>query len=140
MQQMERDPVSDRVIGAAIEVHRHLGPGLLESAYEECLSFELAQRGIAHQRQVPLPIMFKGHRLDCGYRLDIVAEQRLVVEVKSVDQLMRIHEAQVLTYLRLSGLQTGLLLNFSAVLLKQGLCRYTQTSSVRSACSAVDLA
>jgi GxxExxY protein len=139
MQNMERDPVSDGVIGAAIEVHRHLGPGLLESAYEECLCFELAQRGIAHQRQVPLPIVFKGHRLDCGYRLDIVVERRLIVEVKSVDQLMRIHEAQVLTYLRLSGLQTGILLNFNAVLLKHGLRRYTQTSSARSACSAVNL-
>jgi len=140
MQETERDRVSDRVIGAAIEVHRHLGPGLLESAYEECLCFELVRRGVAYERQVPLPVVFKGHRLDCGYRMDIVAEQQLIVEVKSVDQLMRIHEAQVLTYLRLSGLQTGLLLNFNAVLLKHGLRRYQLSASARSACSAVDLA
>jgi GxxExxY protein len=139
VQQTERDRVSDRVIGAAIEVHRHLGPGLLESAYEECPCFELSDRGVAYERQVPLAVVFKGHRLDCGYRMDIVVEQQLIVEVKSVEQLLRIHEAQVLTYLRLSGLQTGLLLNFNDVLLKHGLRRYVQSSSARSACSAVDL-
>jgi GxxExxY protein len=139
MQQTQRDEVSGRVIGAAIEVHRHLGPGLLESAYEECLCFELHERGIAYVRRVPLPIVFKGHRLDAGYRMDIVAEQQLIVEVKSVDQLMRIHEAQVLTYLRLSGLRTALLLNFNTVLLKHGLRRYKLSTSARSACSAVDL-
>jgi GxxExxY protein len=136
MQQTERDEVSGRVIGAAIEVHRHLGSGLLESAYEECLCFELHERGITYDRQVPLPIIFKGHRLDAGYRMDIIVEQQLIVEVKSVDQLTPIHEAQVLTYLRLSGLQTGLLLNFNTVLLKHGLRRYKLSSS---ACSAVDL-
>lgn len=139
MPQAKRDIVSDQMIGAAIEVHRHLGPGLLESSYEACLCFELGQRGVAFERQVPLPIVFKGHRLDCGYRMDIAAEQQLIVEVKSVDQLKRIHEAQMLTYLRLSGLQTGLLLNFNAVLLKYGLRRYALTSPARSACSAVDL-
>ncbi len=139
MHQTERDEVSGRIIGAAIEVHRHLGPGLLESTYEECLCFELNERGIAYDRQVPLPIVFKGHRLDAGYRMDIVVEQQLIVEVKSVDQLMRIHEAQVLTYLRLSGLQTGLLLNFNTVLLKHGLRRYKSTTSARSACSVVHL-
>jgi GxxExxY protein len=128
--------LSEQVIGAAIEVHRQLGPGLLESTYEQCLCFELAQCSIAYVRQVPLPVIYKGNRLDCGYRIDLVVEQQLIVEVKSVDQLLRIHEAQLLTYLRLSGLQIGLLLNFNAVLLKHGIRRYALSSSARS---AVDL-
>jgi GxxExxY protein len=139
MRQSFGTPLSKLVIGAAIEVHRQLGPGLLESSYEECLCFELAQRGVAHERQIPLPIVYKGHRLDAGYRIDLVVERTLIVEVKSVDQLARIHEAQVLTYLRLSGLETALLINFNAVLLKNGLRRFAQSSSARSASSAVDL-
>jgi GxxExxY protein len=119
-----------------VQPSRSIGQGLLESAYEECLCFELHERGITHARQVPLPIVFKGHRLDAGYRMDIIVEQQLIVEVKSVDQLIRLHEAQVLTYLRRSGLQTGLLLNFNTVLLKHGLRRYKLSSSARS---AVDL-
>jgi len=139
MQRSFGTPLSRLVIGAAIEVHRELGPSLLESTYEECLCFELAQRGVAHERQVPLPIVYKGHRLDAGYRIDLVVERILVVEVKSVDQLVRIHQAQVLTYLRLSGLETALLINFNAVLLKDGLRRFALSSSARSASSAVDL-
>jgi GxxExxY protein len=139
MQQSFGTPLSKLLIGAAIEVHRQLGPGLLESSYEECLCFELAQRGVAHERQIPLPIVYKGHRLDAGYRIDLVVERTLIVEVKSVDQLVRIHEAQVLTYLRLSGLETALLINFNEVLLKDGLRRFALSSSARSASSAVDL-
>ena len=102
--------LSERVIGLAIDVHRQLGPGLLESAYEECLCFELLQSGIRHERQVAQPILYKGTRLDCGYRMDVVAERELIIEVKSVERLMAIHDAQVLTYLRLSGMKIGLLI------------------------------
>ena len=115
--------LSERVIGAAIEVHRQLGPGLLESAYEECLCFELKQNDIAYFRQVPLPVSYKQVRLECGYRMDVVVEQELVVEIKAVEQLMPIHHAQMMTYLRLSGLKVGLLLNFNSLVLKDGLRR-----------------
>lgn len=115
--------VTERVIGLAIDVHRSLGPGLLESAYEECLCFELKQNGISHERQVPLPIMYKEVRLDCGYRMDIVVQRDLVVEIKSIDRLLPIHDAQLLTYLRLSGCKIGLLLNFNHVVLKEGIRR-----------------
>ena len=119
----ERDKLSDAVIGRAIEVHRHLGPGLLESAYEECLCHELACAGIAHRRQVNLPVTYKGHRLDMDYRLDVVVQECLVVEIKATEKLLPIHEAQVITYLRLSGIPVGLLLNFNAVVLKSGIRR-----------------
>ncbi|HEX3882689.1 MAG TPA: GxxExxY protein [Stellaceae bacterium] len=115
--------LGERVIGSAIAVHRHLGPGLLESAYEECLCAELADAGIAFRRQVPLPIVYKSVRLDCGYRMDIVAENELIVEVKAIDRLLPIHDAQLLTYLRLSGLRAGLIMNFNSILLKDGLRR-----------------
>jgi GxxExxY protein len=100
--------LGERVIGLSIDVHRHLGPGLLESAYEECLCFELRQAGIQHRRQVPLPIVYKDVRLDCGYRMDIVVENELIIEIKAVDRILLIHEAQMLTYLRLSGIRAGL--------------------------------
>jgi GxxExxY protein len=116
--------ISGRVIGLAIDVHRELGPGLLESAYEECLCFELAKDGIAYFRQVSLPVVYKNVRLDCGYRIDIVVDNQLIIEVKSVERLMAIHEAQMLTYLRLSGHAVGLLINFNAVKLKDGLRRF----------------
>lgn len=119
-----RDPLTSRVIGLAFGVHRELGPGLLESAYEECLCFELKQDGIAYARQVPLAIVYKGVRLDCGYRLDIVVQRELIIEIKSVDQLMPIHEAQILTYLRLSKHKVGLLMNFNMVALKDGIRRF----------------
>jgi GxxExxY protein len=116
--------LTDRVIGLAIDVHRHLGPGLLESAYEECLCFELKQSGISHFRQVSLPVVYKDVRLDCGYRMDIVIDGELVVEVKAVERVLPIHEAQMLTYLRLSGHKVGLLMNFNSVVLKDGLRRF----------------
>ena len=116
--------ITDRVIWLAIDVHRHLGPGLLESAYEECLCFELKQSGISHFRQVTLPVVYKDVRLDCGYRMDIVVEGQLVVEVKAVERVLPIHEAQMLTYLRLSGHKVGLLMNFNSVVLKDGLRRF----------------
>jgi len=115
--------LSERVIGSAIEVHRHLGPGLLESAYEECLCFELKQFGIEHRRQVPLPVIYKDVRLDCGYRMDIVVERALVLEIKAIDRLTPVHEAQMLTYLKLSGLRIGFLMNFNVELFKHGLKR-----------------
>ena len=118
-----RDPLSDRVIGLAIEVHRQLGPGLLETAYEACLCYELHAAGIAHLRQVPLPILYKSTRLECGYRMDLVVDGKLVIEIKSVEKLLPLHEAQLLTYLKLSGIRTGLLLNFNAMLLKDGIKR-----------------
>ncbi len=115
--------LTERVIGLAIDVHRQLGPGLLESAHEECLCFELKQNGIVHFREVPLPVVYKDVRLDCGYRMDVVVEEELVVEIKAVERLMPIHDAQMLTYLRLSGHKIGLLMNFNSVVLKDGLRR-----------------
>jgi GxxExxY protein len=114
---------TERVRGAAIEVHRHLGPGLLESAYEECLCHELVTRGISFERQRPLPVAYKGINLDCAYRLDLVVQENLIVEIKTVDKLLPIHEAQLLTYLKLAGLRVGLLVNFNVPMLKQGIKR-----------------
>ena len=119
----ERDPLTDRVIGLAIEVHRGLGPGLLESAYEECLCLELSQNEIPYRRQVPLPVRYKSVNLDCGYRMDIVVEEELVLELKTVERLLPVHEAQLLTYLKLGGIRTGLLLNFNTAVLKDGIRR-----------------
>lgn len=121
---MEFDDLSRRVIGCAIEVHRVLGPGLLESAYEHCLSFELEHAGIRHERQRLLPVMYKGSHLDCGYRIDLWIEDALVVELKSVDLLLPIHEAQLLTYMKLANVRTGLLINFNAARLVDGLRRF----------------
>jgi len=120
------DPINQltrQIIGAAIEVHRELGPGLLESAYEECLCHELRLRGLAFERQVPLPLVYKGVKLDCGYRIDVLIEKRVVVEVKSVECILPIHEAQLLTYLKLGGWRVGLLINFNVPLLKDGIRR-----------------
>jgi GxxExxY protein len=116
--------LSERVIGMAIEVHRELGPGLLESADEDCLCYELSEGRITFVRQVPLPVVYKSARLDCGCRMDIVVEQQLIIEIKSVDRIMPIHEAQMLTYLRLSGHKVGLLMNFNNTVLKDGLRRF----------------
>jgi GxxExxY protein len=115
--------LSGKVIGAGIEVHSHLGPGLLESAYEECLSQELVFRGISYERQKPLQIEYKGTSLDCGYRLDLVVEKRIIVEIKAINAIKPIHEAQLLTYLKLAGLNIGLLINFNVPLLKDGIKR-----------------
>lgn len=116
--------LTQRVIGLAIDVHRHLGPGLLESAYEECLSFELSQAGIDYHRQVPLPVIYKDVRLDCGYHLDIAVKQQLIIEIKAVERGLPVHEAQILTYLRLGGYKIALLLNFNSVVLKDGERRF----------------
>jgi GxxExxY protein len=117
------DPLTEKVIGFAIEVHRQLGPGLLESAYEECLSYELRQSGLDFRRQVPLPVVYKTIRLDCGYRIDIVVEDKVVLELKTVERLIPVHDAQLLTYLKLSGMRIGLLLNFNSPVLKDGIRR-----------------
>lgn len=111
------------VIGAAIEVHRHLGPGLLESAYQECLARELLVRGLPFQRERTLPLEYKGIRLECGYRIDLLIAGTVVVEVKSVEATAPLDEAQLLTYLRLGGWHVGLLINFNVVVLKNGICR-----------------
>jgi GxxExxY protein len=111
------------VIGCAIEVHRHLGPGLLESSYEHCLMYELAQKGIVANSQVVLPINYKGVEIDAGYRLDILIPGQLVLELKAVDKLVPIHTAQVLTYLKLTGIKTGFLINFNERKLTDGLKR-----------------
>ena len=121
---MEFDELSGRVIGCAIEVHRHLGPGLLESAYEQSLAQELKINDIAFELQVPQPVKYKGIRLDCGYRLDVLVERTLVIELKSVDEIKGIHEAQLLTYMKLAGLSTGLLINFNVRTLKNGIKRF----------------
>jgi GxxExxY protein len=118
-----RDTLTEQVIGLAIDVHRALGPGLLESAYEECLCFELGSHGIPFARQSALPIVYKAVKLDCGYRLDIVIDRRLIIELKTVERLMPVHQAQLLTYLKLSGIRAGLLLNFHAPVLKDGIKR-----------------
>ena len=118
------EELTEKVIGAAIEVHRALGPGLLESAYEECLCRELDLRGLAFQRQVPLPVEYKGVKLDCGYRLDLVVQDAVVLELKCADHILPVHEAQLLTYLKLTGKRIGLIINFNvAVLVRGGIVR-----------------
>ena len=120
---MQLNQLSSKIIGAAIEVHKALGPGLLESAYEECLCHELELRGINFERQKPLPIKYKDVQLDCGYRLDILVENQIVLELKSCEQIEPIHKAQLLTYLRLAALTLGLLLNFNVPVMKDGIVR-----------------
>ncbi len=120
---MNVNEITQAIIGAAIEVHRSLGPGLLESAYEVCLCRELSLRQILFEQQKSLPISYKGIALDCGYRLDLVVERQVVVEIKAVDALLPIHEAQLLTYLRLGGWKVGLLINFNVPVLKRGIRR-----------------
>tara|TARA_Y100000294_G_scaffold166054_1_gene174102 strand:+ start:660 stop:1061 length:402 start_codon:yes stop_codon:yes gene_type:complete len=115
--------LSNFIIGAGIEIHRVLGPGLLESAYEECLCHELALKNIKFERQKNLPVTYKGVHLDCGYRLDILVEKIVIVELKTVERFEPIHEAQLLTYLKLSGLWLGLLMNFNVPVLKDGIRR-----------------
>jgi GxxExxY protein len=121
---MEFDDLSNRVIGCAIEVHRRLGPGLLESVYEQCLAHELSRNGIAFQLQHSLPVQYKDVRLDCGYRIDILVENQLIVELKSVEEIKGIHEAQLLSYMKLAGLKIGLLMNFKLTKLKDGIKRF----------------
>lgn len=120
----ELNRLTEQIIGAAIEVHRHLGPGLLESAYETCLAYELEQRGLTVERQKALPLIYKEIRLDQGYRIDLLVAQKVVVELKVVEQFTDVHEAQVLSYLRFSGCKVGLLINFNVKLLKDGVRRF----------------
>ena len=115
--------VTGEVIGAAIEVHKILGPGLLESAYEECLCREFELKGFPYERQKELPIEYKGVKLDCGYRLDVVVAKTLIIEIKACENLRPIHEAQLLTYLKLTGIKVGLLINFNMPVLKDGIKR-----------------
>jgi GxxExxY protein len=119
----EFDSLSNRVIGCAIEVHRNLGPGLLESAYEQCLSHELSLAGVPFKTQWPLPVEYKGVKLDCGFRIDMLVDDKLILEIKSVEKLLGIHQAQLLTYMKLAHIHTGLLINFNVVLLRQGIRR-----------------
>ena len=115
--------LTDKIIGAAIEVHRTLGPGLLESAYEECLCYELSQSGLGFQRQVELPVRYKCVNLDCAYRIDLIVEGTVIVELKTVSELLPVHSSQLLTYLKLSDKPIGLLINFNVPVLKKGLKR-----------------
>ncbi len=118
------EELTEKVIGAAIEVHRALGPGLLESAYEECLCRELDLPGLAFQRQVPLPVEYKGVKLDCGYRLDLIVQEAAVLELKCVEHILPVHEAQLLTYLKLTGKHVGMIINFNvATLVRGGIVR-----------------
>src|SRR6185436_18219763 len=117
------EKVTDEILGAAIDVHKALGPGLLEPAYEACLSHELVLRGVPHRRQVALPLLYKGEQLECGYRLDLLVRESVVVEVKATDQIAPVHEAQLMTYLRLTGLRVGLIINFNVVVLRHGVVR-----------------
>jgi GxxExxY protein len=123
---MEFDKLSNIVIGKAIEVHRHLGPGLLESAYEECLAYELENSGLELIRQQAVPIIYKEIKLDKGYRIDILVNNTLIIEIKSVEVLTDVHEAQILTYMKFAQKKTGLLINFNVKMLKQGLKRYVK--------------
>ena len=118
--------LTGKIIGCAIEVHKTLGPGLLESAYEECLTYELQKAGLKVERQKPVPVVYKDNRLDCGYRIDILVENTVVVELKTVDEFHPIHEAQILTYLKFSEKKIGLLINFNVTLLKNGIKRYAK--------------
>jgi GxxExxY protein len=120
---MDINELSSNIIGAAIEVHKNLGPGLLESAYEECLCVELKLRGLSFERQKSLSLEYKGKKLDCGYRLDIVVEGKIIVELKSCEKIEPIHTAQLLTYLKLAKLNLGLLLNFNVPVMRDGIAR-----------------
>ena len=121
---MEFDELSNRVIGCALTVHRELGPGLLESTYEQCLAHELKLNGIVFKLQYPLPVEYKGVRLECGYRVDLFIEEKLIIELKCVEQIKGIHEAQLLTYMKLAGVKIGLLMNFNVAKLKNGIKRF----------------
>ena len=120
---MDINQLSSKIIVAAIQVHKALGPGLLESAYEECISHELSSQGLSIERQKPLAINYKGIKLDCGYRLDIVVENTIILELKSCEKIEPIHKAQLLTYLKLSGLNLGLILNYNVPVMRDGIVR-----------------
>ena len=120
---MTENEIGERLLGCALKVHRALGPGLLENAYEACLSYEFSKAGIEHQRQLALPIVYDGARIDLGYRLDLLVQEKFVVEVKAVAALTDVHRAQLLSYLKLGGYRLGYLLNFNVKMLKGGICR-----------------
>ena len=120
---MDTNQLSNKIIGAAIEVHRALGPGLLESAYEECLCYELDSREINFERQLSLPVLYKEKQLDCGYRIDVLIEKSIILELKAIDKIEAIHKAQLLTYLKLSNIRLGLILNFNVPIMKNGIVR-----------------
>ena len=120
---MDLNQLSSKIIGAAIEVHKTLGPGLLESTYEECLCHELDLQGLKYDRQINLPVHYKDKKLDCGYRVDVIVERSVILELKAVDAILPIHKAQLLTYLKLSNVQLGLLLNFNISLMRDGVHR-----------------
>ncbi len=126
---LEEAALTEQVIGAAIEVHRHLGPGLLESAYLKCLARELRLREILFQTEVTLPVEYKGLRLESGFRIDVLVAEKVIIEVKSVEKIEPVHEAQLLTYLRLSGCPVGLLINFNVPVLKSGIIRRAMTNN-----------
>jgi GxxExxY protein len=121
---MEINEITQKIIGCEIEVHRHLGPGLLESAYEECLAFELIKTGLNIKRQQPTPVIYKEIKLDCGYRIDILVENSVVVELKVVDTIIPVHVAQILTYMKFANKSIGLLINYNVTVLKNGIKRY----------------
>lgn len=121
---MEFDELSCKVIGCAIDVHRELGPGLLESTYSQCLSYELREQGIVHSTEHPVPVRYKGVEVGCGYRAEMVVEDALILELKSVQDLSAVHEAQLLAYMRLARIRTGLLINFNVTMLKNGIRRF----------------
>ena len=123
-QHSEADELTEKIIGAAIEVHRNLGPGLLESTYETCLAYELETMGFIVQRQLVLPVIYKGLQLPQAFRIDLLVEGQIVVEIKAVEELTEVHAAQVLSYLKFSGCKKGLLINFNVKLLKQGIRRF----------------
>jgi GxxExxY protein len=125
---LEKDPLTSAVIGAAIEVHRVLGPGLFENVYEECLAWELEHRSIPIRRQVPVPVTYKGAKFDASYRVDLLVDERVVVEVKAIDRMAGVHDSQVLTYLKMLGAPVGLLLNFNNAVLKDGIKRFVNTA------------
>jgi len=120
---MDINKLSSKIIGAAIEVHKALGPGLLESTYEECLCYEFSLRRISYEKQKPLPVVYKDKQLDCGYRIDVVVENAIILELKACEKIEPIHKAQLLTYLKLSGLKLGLLLNFNVPIMRNGIMR-----------------
>jgi len=121
---MEGSSLTAKAIGCAIEVHRTLGPGLLESTYDQCLARELDLQRVPFQLQVPLPVPYKGVKLDCGYRVDVLVADELILELKAIEQLKGIHEAQILTYMKLARIKIGLLINFNVSLLKDGIRRF----------------
>ena len=117
------EQLSESIIGSCIEVHRELGPGLLESAYRACLCHELKLRRLAFRSEVPLPVRYKGIELDCGYRIDLIVEDKILVELKAIERILPVHEAQLLTYLKLTGLPVGLLINFNTPVIRNAILR-----------------